>query len=679
MMSTDLHVTVCPYYVREVQAAIERIEFDDVHVQVGAGMCSQAQHARTSRSRATSGCAIRIADQPEDSATTHRIHLEHCLTMLADPHVIHAYQQAGAYVVSSGWLYGWETHMRDWGFDQPTARMFFHEWARELVLIDTFVDPQAPIELVRMATYLDLPYRIHPQGLEFLQLTLTRHLLESQIHQVTSDRRQTIEQSNRRIADYAMAFDLLVRLSRLSSEEETIQGICDLFAMLCGCGRLFYAAVENGVVHTISVSLGTPPEPVLLDTALQQFLQHSHTTMGGSGFLIAIRHQQELLGIVGIDALAVPERRRHYLNLSLSIADICGLAIVNARTFSELIQARQQLHQERDRTEQLRQMMTELAGELDLQSVCARIIEHMRQLMPHCNTRILLHEEDVLYYIGDPHTPAQQLPNRPVSISEPPYNRLINQQQVITLHRNRVDDLFFAQPEYAESAVWIGVPLINKERVVGVMTLTSTDPEAGNLAQARTLEAFAHEAAIAIENARTFQNVRSLADTDALTGLFSRRYFDEIATKVLQKARTDQRPLSLILIDIDNFKQVNDHFGHAVGDHALSTVATHLGATLREGDILARYGGEEFVVLLPFDPIQIGMSVAERLRKVIAHQSINTGEHTLHLTISLGIATLDRATTTLNDLLVSADKALYRAKETGRNRVCAWNRDGVTG
>jgi hypothetical protein len=257
-MATDLILHVCPYYLQEVQAALEHIEQFDMHVHVKAATCSQAQKSRMSRNRSTSGCAIRIAENPEDPSTTHRIHLEHCLSLLVDQHVLQHYHHNGAYVVSSGWLRGWATHLEDWGFDQPTAREFFHEWAKELVLIDTFVDQQAPGELLRMAAYLDLPSRIHPQGMEFLQLTLAGYLQESRMHLSQQQQRQTLEHANRRIADYAMAFDLLVRISRLSSEEETIQGICDLFAMLCGCGKLFYASIDGAEIKQVSVSLGTP-------------------------------------------------------------------------------------------------------------------------------------------------------------------------------------------------------------------------------------------------------------------------------------------------------------------------------------------------------------------------------------------------------------------------------------
>jgi diguanylate cyclase (GGDEF)-like protein len=671
-MDTELIFHVCPYYLQEVQAAIERIELFDVHVRVEADACSQSRQSRMTRKRSASGCGIRIVKNPEDPSTSHRIQLNYCLTLLADQRVLEHYQHSGAYVVSSGWLRNWPERLKEWGFDQATACEFFHEWASELVLIDTFVDLQAPGKLSQMAAYLDLPYRIHPQGLEFLQLTLARYVHESRQQFLQQQQRQTLEKANQRIADYAMAFDLLVRISHLRSEAETIQGICDLFAMLCGCGKLFYAAVNGSEIKQINVSLGSPPPQEQLAEARQQLQRRTHLIDDENGFMLAIRHQQELLGIVGIGVLTFPDRQRHYLNISLAIADICGLAISNARTFSGLIETREQLYLERDRTEQLRQMMTDLAGELDLQAVCVRVLEHLHLLQPDCQSRLLLHEGDHLRIVGQQQTQTSALQNQIISLAQPPYERVLNEQETIILRRNSDTESIFKQPDLDELQTWIGLPLISKERIIGILTLGSNDPDNCKPRRVQVLRAFADEATIAIENARAFQNVQALADTDALTGLFSRRHFDELALKTIEQARANGRTFSLILIDIDHFKRINDRFGHAIGDKALIAVANNLRGVLRTGDILARYGGEEFVVLLPNDPLPTAMSVAERLRKTIDHNSIDLSDQKLHLTISLGVAEMELTGMSLNDLFIRADNALYRAKEIGRNRSCAW-------
>jgi diguanylate cyclase (GGDEF)-like protein len=159
--------------------------------------------------------------------------------------------------------------------------------------------------------------------------------------------------------------------------------------------------------------------------------------------------------------------------------------------------------------------------------------------------------------------------------------------------------------------------------------------------------------------------------TDALTGLRNFRYFEEALKTETERARRHDRPLSLVIIDIDHFKLYNDANGHEMGNVVLKTASQTIHETLRPGDMMARYGGEEFVVFLPdTDRVQAEI-VAERAREVVAtcnfpgQQSQPTG----HLTISLGGASFPADAQVANDLIGKADKALYQAKNAGRNRV----------
>jgi len=160
-----------------------------------------------------------------------------------------------------------------------------------------------------------------------------------------------------------------------------------------------------------------------------------------------------------------------------------------------------------------------------------------------------------------------------------------------------------------------------------------------------------------------------LATTDSLTGLHNRRYFMESASQELDRARRYQTPLSLLLLDADHFKSVNDRYGHPVGDQALQTLAIIGRRVLREVDLFARIGGEEFAILLPQTDHAAARNVAERLRQAIIDQPIATEDGPLHLTVSLGLTNLGSAPADLDELLRRADVALYQAKQNGRNRV----------
>ena len=160
-----------------------------------------------------------------------------------------------------------------------------------------------------------------------------------------------------------------------------------------------------------------------------------------------------------------------------------------------------------------------------------------------------------------------------------------------------------------------------------------------------------------------------LATTDSLTGLHNRRYFMESASQELERARRYQTPLSLLLLDADHFKSVNDRYGHPVGDQALQALAIIGRRVLREVDLFARIGGEEFAILLPQTDHAAARNVAERLRQAIIDQPIATEDGPLRLTVSLGLASLGSAPADLDELLRRADVALYQAKQNGRNRV----------
>jgi two-component system cell cycle response regulator len=167
-----------------------------------------------------------------------------------------------------------------------------------------------------------------------------------------------------------------------------------------------------------------------------------------------------------------------------------------------------------------------------------------------------------------------------------------------------------------------------------------------------------------------FNRSLSMAFTDSLTGLYNRRYFQAHLNTLLEGAKRDERPVAILMIDIDHFKRVNDGHGHAAGDTVLAEVASRLSSNLRNFDLVARYGGEEFVAVLPnADAVGAGIA-AERLRKAVAGRSVPVGSGSpLNVTISIGIAVGGRTSEGGAALLERADHALYQAKANGRDRV----------
>ncbi|MBI3710695.1 MAG: PleD family two-component system response regulator [Proteobacteria bacterium] len=173
----------------------------------------------------------------------------------------------------------------------------------------------------------------------------------------------------------------------------------------------------------------------------------------------------------------------------------------------------------------------------------------------------------------------------------------------------------------------------------------------------------------------TYEHNISLALTDSLTGLYNRRYFTTHLDGLFEQAAGAGKSLALLMIDIDNFKTINDTYGHAVGDEVLRGVANRLTEYMRSFDTIARWGGEEFAVVMPEADPQIARGVAERLRRKIAGRpfAVSAGVGEVNVTISLGLAVSAGDTACPDDLLRSADAALYQAKRDGRNRIVAAN------
>jgi len=169
------------------------------------------------------------------------------------------------------------------------------------------------------------------------------------------------------------------------------------------------------------------------------------------------------------------------------------------------------------------------------------------------------------------------------------------------------------------------------------------------------------------------RQVSEQALKDPLTQLGNRRYFEERAEAAFARIRRRARPLSLLMIDIDHFKAINDHYGHPAGDDVLRALAATLLASLRAGDVCGRLGGEEFAVVLPDEDLEGAAASAERLRATV--EELQVGAQTPHgpiaFSVSIGVAALPRDGDTLEALLERADVRLYRAKESGRNRVIA--------
>lgn len=236
----------------------------------------------------------------------------------------------------------------------------------------------------------------------------------------------------------------------------------------------------------------------------------------------------------------------------------------------------------------------------------------------------------------------------------------------------RIDDLANADVAVASTQgirSWLGVPLFMYGGCEGVIAVQSTRRAAFRAHHQRLLESLALQIAAALQNAHLYE----LAMVDGLTGLFVRRYFDARIEEEIERSKRYGTPFSVVMMDVDDFKKLNDDHGHLIGDRVLRAIANVIKSQMRGVDTAARYGGEEIALILPRTEMVTAYGVGERIRAAIAEARVTTDSDppkALGVTASFGIASYPECDAASGeDLVRRADRALYRAKKTGKNRV----------
>ncbi len=220
------------------------------------------------------------------------------------------------------------------------------------------------------------------------------------------------------------------------------------------------------------------------------------------------------------------------------------------------------------------------------------------------------------------------------------------------------------------------VPVIIEEAVVALIYAYKTNSASRHFDQhdVQLAVAISHQAALTIQRARLLkesQMFEQMAITDSLTGLHNRREILRLAEKEFERARRFKHPLSLLILDLDDLKQLNDTQGHLVGDCALKSVADNSSIHLREINSFGRFGGDEFIIILVETGLEGGIAAAERIRKTITDSPINTPHGPIAIGVSIGVASNNEKITTFEEMINQADTALMKAKKAGKNQVAA--------
>jgi diguanylate cyclase (GGDEF)-like protein len=241
---------------------------------------------------------------------------------------------------------------------------------------------------------------------------------------------------------------------------------------------------------------------------------------------------------------------------------------------------------------------------------------------------------------------------------------------------------FFADPEAVDPQVkaLVCVPLVHQKETLGILFVDDGTARMLHAADLEALEILGSFAAIDISHAREHRDVTQQAETDGLTGLFNRRWFEDMLAREFQRSERHGREFSLALVDVDNFKQYNDRYGHQAGDDALAALGAAIRRAIRGTDLAARYGGDEMVIILPETRLEKAYTLfARRIKNDIESevQAVSIGR--VRLTVTIGIASYPQDGVNGRDLVLAADRALLDAKKHKDRRMIGCSRPVAAG
>jgi diguanylate cyclase (GGDEF)-like protein len=337
-----------------------------------------------------------------------------------------------------------------------------------------------------------------------------------------------------------------------------------------------------------------------------------------------------------------------------------SIALQNAQLYSAERQRARQL-------EAINKIAQQSTAVMDLEDLLARVCALIQQAFQVSHVSLCLRDESDLVVRSHAGTLTPCLPaggRLPVNCE--PWSGIA--ATGTTLIEKDLSSKPNAFKLFAESLSRMHIPMISFGQTLGVLSLHSAQLDSFRDYDPQALEAVADICASSIQNAHYVERIRQLSYLDGLTGIFNRRFFEMRISEEMERARRCGTGLALVMSDIDQFKKLNDEFGHLLGDEVLRQVSSVFHQQLRKIDVVCRYGGEEFAILLTNTNAQHAIGVAEKLRRLIQAWQFPGVPRTV--TISAGVAAFPEHGTTRDELVHAADMGLYAAKQAGRNCVC---------
>jgi diguanylate cyclase (GGDEF)-like protein len=369
--------------------------------------------------------------------------------------------------------------------------------------------------------------------------------------------------------------------------------------------------------------------------------------------------RDEVVGVLDCQSTRLDHFDKETIDLLTLFSTQASMALQNARLYTLERQRARQL-------EAINAIAQQSTAVLDLGELLSKVCLLIQQAFQVPHVSLFLREESELVLRAHHGTLTPRIPEggRFPADREP-------WAHILSTSGTLIEKDLSSKPEcmrfFVESASRMCIPLVSFGQILGVLALESSNRNAFRENELQCLESVADICATAIQNAHYVERVKQLAYLDGLTGIFNRRFFELRILEEIERARRYGTGMAVIMADIDQFKRLNDEFGHLLGDEVLRQVSSLFHQQLRKIDVVCRYGGEEFGIVLTQTNASHAVSVAEKLRRMVEHWQFPGVPQTV--TISAGVAAFPDHGITRDELVRAADNGLYAAKQAGRNRI----------
>jgi diguanylate cyclase (GGDEF)-like protein len=379
-----------------------------------------------------------------------------------------------------------------------------------------------------------------------------------------------------------------------------------------------------------------------------------------SELAIPLMVRDEVVGVLDCQSDRLDHFDSETIDLLTLFSTQASIALQNARLYS--------LEQQRARQLQaINAIAQQTTAVLDLEHLLDRVCKLIQDAFRVSHVSLFLREDHDLVLRAHHGTLTPCIPEiGRFPVSAEPWASILAGNATAT--ETDLTGALSSSKFFLDSASRMCIPLVSFGQTLGILALDSALPDAFRDGDVQSLESVADICATAIQNAHYVDRVKQLAYLDGLTGIFNRRFFELRIMEEIERARRFGTGMAVIMADIDQFKRLNDEFGHVLGDEVLRQVSSLFHQQVRKIDVVCRYGGEEFGILLSQTNGGQAIKVADKLRKLVEGWQFPGVPQTV--TISAGAAAFSEHGTSRDALVKAADSALYAAKEAGRNKVC---------